>query len=765
MPTDHRFHTAPSSMLQRALSLHRSGNLGDARPLYERLLELDPDDADTLHYLGVLLYQCGEHAEAEKRIREAIAHNRSQADYFNHLGEVLRAEARLEEAAQCYGEALRLAPQHPAAHNNLGLCLVALDQAERSLEHFRMALYGNTPLAEAGINLGDTLRSLGRLADALDAYASVQRGSGQWVTAELRRGYTLLLLGRHEDALGCFGSLRAAGVAELPALLGLAEAHAGLGNTHAAIETFRRALGVDERCGAAHGGLARVFERTGESARAIDAWRAAIDVEPGEREHYLDLAALYERAGSTAAALEVCEAARETFPNDIEILVLLGLALVAEGRHAQAVEQLEPLLANYAGDAALHNALGIALQRSGRIEQAKRCFCRAIELVPGFATGHSNLGASLLASGELQAARRELEHAVELDPYLAGAWQNLSGIKRERPANRAHIARVQGLLDRDALSDSDRASFNFALGKMYEDCGEFDQAFAHFETANALRRAGVSYDPARHGAEVERIVSMFDRTRLQRGLNGASGSEQPVFILGMPRSGTTLVEQILSSHPRVHAAGELGFFDELTLRSTAEQAPARKYIDCLDELDAQTVRLLADTYLRRLTEDGAHATVSRATDKMLSNYLHLGLIHMLFPRARFVYCRRDPMDVCVSIFTHAFTDMPFAWDLQEIGRYYRQYELLMRHWQESFADAVVLELQYERLVADQQTVTRELLDYCELPFDRACVDFHRNTRHVLTASDWQVRQPMYSSSVGRWKHYAEHLAPLRLALG
>jgi len=239
----------------------------------------------------------------------------------------------------------------------------------------------------------------------------------------------------------------------------------------------------------------------------------------------------------------------------------------------------------------------------------------------------------------------------------------------------------------------------------------------------------------------------------------------PVFILGMPRSGTTLVEQILSSHPRVHAAGELSFFDELTLRPVADQERALDYIDCMDALDAPTVSLLADTYLQRLCDGCPAQTIARATDKMLSNYLHLGLIHMLFPRAYFIYCRRDPMDVCVSIFAHAFTDMPFAWDLHEIGRYYRQYQRLMGHWQRTFGEAKLLELRYERLVADQQAVTRELLEHCGLPWDRACVDFHRNPRHVLTASDWQVRQPIYSSSIDRWKRYAEHLQPLRLGLG
>lgn len=528
---------------------------------------------------------------------------------------------------------------------------------------------------------------------------------------------------------------------------------------------YARVLAMDDSSGAAYHGLARLFMDLGAVADASCAWRKAIEVEPAEREHYLGLMDLHEREGAMDAMLELCETALSVFPDDAELVVRHGLALVAQGRHEEAVKRLQHAAENDADIAPLQNALGIALQRSGRVEQAERCFRRAIGVQPRFAAAHSNLGTSLVARGEIDNAQAALEQAVELDPHLTAAWQNLSSIKRFGPQDRPDIERVKHVLEHGELSDSERSALYFTLGKMHEDCGDYDQAFAHFTTANRLRRAELRYDPRRHEANVDRVVSLFDQRRLRRGLGGANASAIPVFILGMPRSGTTLVEQILSSHPEVHAAGELSFFDELTLRPVADQNKALNYIDCLDDLDAVTVSLLADTYLQRLLDGCAVGTIARATDKMLSNYLHLGLIHMLFPRARFVYCRRDPLDVCVSIFVHAFSDMPFAWDLHEIGGYYRQYARLMTHWQKLLGEAKILDLRYERLVADQQGVTRQLLEHCGLSWDRACVDFHRNARHVLTASDWQVRQPIYASSIHRWKRYSDHLQPLRLGLG
>jgi hypothetical protein len=309
---------------------------------------------------------------------------------------------------------------------------------------------------------------------------------------------------------------------------------------------------------------------------------------------------------------------------------------------------------------------------------------------------------------------------------------------------------------------------HFAAGKLAEELGEPERAFDHIALANARKREGYDYSAAARSATVDAIIETVDAAFLQRLAGQGCEQAAPVFIVGMPRSGTTLVEQILASHSLVAGAGEIDYFRELA-RVMPERlgVPQLGYPGCLERLQPGELAGIASAYLCavRRALGATMDTVRHVTDKMPSNVDHLGLIAAIFPRARFVHCLRDPRDTCLSVFmTHFNADNPYAYDLAEIAAHHRDHERLMAHWRRLLGGRIH-DVDYAALVRDQEAATVALLQFLSLPFEHACLDFHRTERRVATASFWQVRQPLYRSAEGRWQRYAHRLGPLLEALG
>jgi hypothetical protein len=296
--------------------------------------------------------------------------------------------------------------------------------------------------------------------------------------------------------------------------------------------------------------------------------------------------------------------------------------------------------------------------------------------------------------------------------------------------------------------------------------GAYDEAFQHFQEGNRRRREqflqeGQGFDRAAHSELVDRLLRVFTADYFERVRGFGSDSEVPVFVTGMPRSGTSLVEQILSHHPEAAGLGELRDIPKMVTDLPARLQTAEKYPECLAYLDQAAVQGLGQAYLNRIQQLAGSAR--RVSDKMLENFLHLGLIATLFPRARIIHCRRDPLDTCVSCYLQFFHGLDFTWDLADLGSYYRDYQRLMAHWQ-TVLPMPILDINYEDLVADVEDQSRRLLTFCGLDWNDRCLRFYENPRAVRTVSKLQVRRPIYTSSVGRWRHYAAHLGPLQEAL-
>jgi hypothetical protein len=330
------------------------------------------------------------------------------------------------------------------------------------------------------------------------------------------------------------------------------------------------------------------------------------------------------------------------------------------------------------------------------------------------------------------------------------------------------VRRVRELAARPDLPIDELCRLNFALAQILDKSGSYDEAFAHCRRANELRqeidrRCGHVYDPAEQSRYADRQIATFTPAYFERVRSFGSDSELPVFVVGMPRSGTTLAEQIIASHPRAHGAGELRDIGRMVGTLPQRLGGADNYPECLARLDEATARALAEEYLQRLRQLGGEAV--RVVDKFPTNFLYLGLIATLFPRARVVHCRRDPIDTCLSCYFQNFADpLPFKLDLGHLGHYYCEYERLMAHWTRVLP-VPVFELRYEELTADQEAVSRRLVEFCGLEWDERCLRFHEARRPVQTASALQVRRPLYRSSVGRWKRYESHLRTLLETLG
>ena len=308
------------------------------------------------------------------------------------------------------------------------------------------------------------------------------------------------------------------------------------------------------------------------------------------------------------------------------------------------------------------------------------------------------------------------------------------------------IRALEHALSVSSLTPDDSVILHFALGKLYDDEGEYDSAFRYFKAGNELRKAGHGFSLNEEPAFVERSIAAYQRELFAEFRGVGNESARPVFVVGMMRSGTTLVEQILASHPQIHGHGELEGIRWIA-QSLGGQA-----------LDDDTIRRLAAQYLAGLERDAGESI--RSVDKMPHNFRFLGLITLLFPRAKLIHCVRDPRDTCLSCYFHDFgIRNTFTRDLEELGRFYRTYRRLMAHWH-AVLPAPILDVPYEELVVNQEFWSRKIVDFVGVSWDARCLEYHKNDRPVVTSSFWQVRQPIYSSSIGRWRHYEKHLGPL-----
>ena len=629
------------------------------------------------------------------------------------------AQVRLgKDGLAALRQASELLPEDGEAHRNLGAALYDRGQWAEALESLQRALLKQPDDVSTLIDAANTLRKLERPAEAVPLYERALKQDPGEAEAHNNLGNAWLELKEYQNAELCY---------ERALILwpGNAQIHCNRGFVRSAqrrlaeaAACYRQALASDPKLIDALNGLGNTLRDLGDRREAATLFRRAIEVDAARAESHANLGAVLFEMRRVDEAVASFKRALELAENHVPAQLGLALALRQQRRPEEAEEQCRAALEADPRHVEALCLLGELRADRGRFAEAEALFQRAIDADP--------------------------EHA-------AAAYAGIATHRRMSEADSAWLRGAEALSARP-LSLAQQISLQYALGKYFDDTGQYDRAFEHYTRANeSTKRYGARHDRERLRQRVSRIIQSFDG-RPGASPGAAADSELPILIVGMPRSGTSLAEQILASHPAVFGAGELVYWNGAYDAFSADAARGGTA--------AASVATLAVTYLERLRALGGGA--SRVIDKMPANFWYLGLVHAAFPRARIIHMQRHPFDTCLSIYFQNFFNIgPYANDLGDLAQFYGEYLRVMRHWRRVLPANVLLEVPYEALVEAPEEWSRRMLAFVGLPWDPRCLDFHQTDRVVITASKWQVRQRISKSSVGRWRNYSKHLGPLQ----
>jgi tetratricopeptide (TPR) repeat protein len=705
----------------------------------------------------------GEYAlhTAEQAYRRVLA---DQPGHFRALCAlaVVRGQlGALDEARDLVGQAIDVAGPSAEHHVVLGTTFIRIADVASAHRQFEMAVALDEGHAEARFHLANVLVSRGDVADAVIQYEKVLAIDKDNAEAHQNLGLALQRLGQFEAALAHHQAALAISPKSAAFHVSLGDACRHLGRHDDAIVRYAQALAINPGLMDAHINLGGCFHATGRREQAIRSYQRALTINPGLADAHYNLGNLFVELDNLDAAIVHYERSIALRPASAEAHNNLANVLQKRGRYEEAVAHYKNAIRLKPTYVSAQRSLGDALQVQGSIDGAIVCFRAALAIEPRDPTTLNRLASVLLIAGRLDEASRAFEAAIDIAPENIGLQHNYAGVKPFADGDR-RLARLEEFHAReDQLSLAERIVLHFTLGKAYADLKDPDRSFRHLDAGNRLKRQQVTYDERGALMLMQRIGGAFTRDVLRDRSNVGHDSEVPVFVIGMPRSGTSLVEQILASHPRVFGAGELNDF-VATMSDVAERR-AGAYPDMLAKMSDEDFRELGKTYVERVSRVGA--AKDRIVDKLPSNFLFAGLIHLALPRARIIHVKRNAVDTCVSCYSLLFAeDQPFTYDLGELGRYYKAYEALMDHWQSVLPPERMLEVRYEDLVEDLEGQARRLVAHCGVEWDKRCLAFHETTRPVHTASLVQVRKSIYASSVGRSRLYGSRLKPLTDAL-
>jgi tetratricopeptide (TPR) repeat protein len=630
---------------------------------------------------------------------------------------------RLSEAEQYYQLVLKTDARHFPSVHSLGL--IRLQQARHAdaISLFQQAIKINNNSAEAHHHLAVALTGLGRLSEAVRGFEKALAINPNFAEAHDSLGHALQMVGRVEEAIAHHEKALAIKPSYATARNNLGNALQKLSRFEEAVAQYEKALVLRPVYPEAHNNFGLVLAKVGRHEEAIAQYRKALASNPNYVHAHVNLAKQFTALARNYEAIDHYRKALALDPSDIDVLDRLGRALLACGQSEEAIAHFERALAIRPDSAEIYNSFGGALQVIGRLEEAVHAFETAIARAPHRSAGYYNLAGAVRLAAD--------------DPRLTAMEV---------------LAR-----DIDALEVDDQIHLRFGLGKVFANLGDHERSFQHVLEGNRLKRQQITYDETKMLAGFDRIRATFTAELIREKQKLGDPSRTPVFVVGMPRSGTTLIEQILSSHPKAFGAGELRDFGALArnLRGPG----GSEFPECVEKLTSDQIRAIGTSYM--CTTRPLAPTAERIVDKMPYNFHNVGLIRLALPNALIIHARRDPRDIALSCFSLLFTEgNEFTYDLGELGRYIRSYQTLMQHWHRLLPQGAILEVQYEELVKRLDEEARRIVAHCGLDWDDACLAFYKTQRPVRTASVNQVRQPIYTSSVGRWRRYEEFLQPL-----
>ena len=501
------------------------------------------------------------------------------------------------------------------------------------------------------------------------------------------------------------------------------------------------------------------YQTIRELGNAIDDFSQATILKSDYAEAYCNLGLTYQEKGDLVSAVNAYKNAIDNDNNYPTAHNNLGKIFLASGEIDSSIEHLECAITLKSDFADAHNNLGSAFLRINKLNDAIKSYKKAIALKPDFAVANNNLGIAYLRTGDPKLASKFFENAITITPGYATAHHNLSGVKVYKEKDK-QVSLIESLLIENNLSQKERIYLNFALAKAYEDLGNHEELFKHLNEGNRIRKKEMSNSIADSEEHNELIKLFFNSNNINNIKLTYKDSLpiRPIFIVGMPRSGTSLVEQIISSHHEVYGAGEVNNFHNIIMPIIEKHAVNENY-----NLKNDEFALIRKQYSNSLERFYANEKV--ITDKWILNFKTIGFILSAFPESKIVHLKRDARATCWSIYKHYFSDEGNRWayDYQDLARFYKSYVGLMDYWHNLFPGKIY-DISYEDLTSNQEKETRNLLKYCDLDWDENCLNFYTNTRAVKTASAVQVRNKMYQGSSDVWRQYSEHLKPLLDAL-
>jgi len=710
-------------------------------------------------------------ARAVDNVDEAIA--KAQAGRVNvspvkavEMAGQLYSRGQYGQAQRVCRQIIEARPANADAHNILGVTLSALGKSDDAITSLRRAIKLNAQAPSYHANLGEILRQNNRLDEAEQALEAAVRLDPQNAQALNNLGIIRYEQRRFKEAVDFYRQALAVRPQMSEALNNLGNAHRMTGDIDAAINAYQEALTIRANYPEAYNNLGTLLQQDKKIEEAEHALRKAIQQNPKYIEAHNNLAQLLASQKQELEALRVLGEALKIAPNNVQTLLITARVQNRRNAYAPAEGAARMVLKQDPDNVEALTILGQILHETDRYDEALEVLERALKSRPDAPEALNFYGVALKSMGRLDEAREYILKALKLNDSMYGAYANLNDlVDFSEGIGDELFGRMEAIFESVGNPEAEQfLALHFAYAKALDDRGKHEKALEHYITGGRMKRAQLDYKESDTFSFFDNIREVFPKEVFENRKWEGSDDDRPTFIVGMPRSGSTLVEQILASHPDIYGAGEVKHLSRALgqLRDRFPSLP--KFPQMMEKITPAQLEIAAKSYQQALSVGAGDA--KRITDKLLTNYFFVGLINMLFPKAKIIHTRRDPVDTCLSGFTKLFKDdMPHSYDLGELGRYYGKYREIMEHWEKVLPKDTLITVQYEEVVADTEGQARRLIDFLGLPWNDKCVDFHKSDRPVKTASVAQVRKPIYKTSVQRWKKYGDGLQPLVDAIG
>ena len=681
-------------------------------------------ETDALSIAGQL-YASGRYKQAENLCRQIIKLKPSMADAHSILGVVLNAQGNPKEGIASLKRAVKLAPKVASYRSNLGEIQRQSGNVADAIVSLQEAIDLDPKNSQAYNNLGITRFDSNNFEEAIESYRKAIELNPEFAEANNNLGNALRRLGKFDEAM----------------------------------EAYQNALAYREKYPEAYNNLGTLLRDLGKNDQAEHSLRKALQQNPAYLDAHNNLAALYFQERRDVDALRELSEALKLAALDKRALILTARIQIRRTNFVAAEQACRMVLKDDPENAEALTVLGQVMHEIDRYEDSLEYLEKAAELAPRNPETANFLGVALKSVGRLEEARDQILKGIQLSPAMYGAYANLNDLV-DFSKEKELFERLETIMEAASKSNADyMLPLHFAYAKALDDNGQHEKALEHYIAGGKLKRKLLDYKEEETLQFFEDIKEAFPAKIFKDRPYPGNPTPRPLFIVGMPRSGSTLVEQILASHPDVYGAGEVKYFSQM-LHKLRDRFPSlSKYPTMVKELKPNHYKLVADGYEKALFQNAGNAKI--VTDKLLTNYFFVGLLHLMFPNAHFINTRRDPVDSSLSAFTKLFKDdMPHSYDMRELGRYYRQYDSLMKHWEKVLPKGVMKVVEYENVVANTEEEARSIIEFLGLEWDEQVLEFHKSKRPVKTASVAQVRKPIYKTAVKRWKKYGKGLQPL-----